>query len=192
MNICNYCGQDIETDKPLCDICEAWGITTKEIYPTFSQMLTEQHKHERKLGGGILFTDGKKVLLLKRNDGDYIDHWGIPGGKAKKQESPKEVAAREAKEECGFDEGKKFGQFVSHDTENENHCFHTFLHSIVKPFEAKLSKEHSEAKWADLNEVNSLKLHPKFKKAWPTFLEMIKERFPEKTSFVDWFTTRNS
>lgn len=172
----------------ICETCHEWGITREEIVPTISEVLS--NRNEKQLGGGILFTNGKQVLLLKRaGDCDFVDHWSIPGGKAKENESPAEVAHRESKEECGSDHGNQFAKF--HD-KNGKHHFHTFFHSVTKPFDAKLSKEHSESKWVDLDEVSSLKLHPKFKESWPTFLKMIKERFPEKASFFDWFTTRIS
>ena len=205
--ICQSCGKDTDiiahsqqiAETPLCHVCKEWRFTDKELYPTRSDMLSIEEYHQRRylentknwnrLAAGILFTDGKQILLLKR-DGDcaYVDHWAIPGGKAKENESPVEVARRESKEECGFNEGLEFSRHHSHNGKNH---FHTFLHSISKPFEPKLSFEHSDAKWVNLDDVDSMKLHPKFKEAWPKFLKMIRERFPEKKSFLEWFAARN-
>ena len=201
IDICCYCGKEYPRVNNtaegvlfdccknfLCSICFEWGITYEEIFPTISEVLSQGK--DSQLAGGILFTNGKQILLLKRDgDCDFVDHWGIPGGKSKENETPHETAHRESKEECGSNHGEKFAQH--HDKNGKNH-FHTFLHSIVKPFDIKLSKEHSESKWVDLDKVDSLKLHPKFKESWPTLLKMIKERFPDKISFVDWFTTKNS
>ena len=200
MNTCCNCGKDFEAVFECwnCETCHEWGITRQEMVPTIMDVFSEQYhrigkdgqKYWGKLGGGILFTNGKQVLLLKRDgDCDFVDHWSIPGGKAKENEKPIETAHREAKEECGKVEGNRFGQF--HDRDGQHH-FHTFLHSVSKPFDVTLSKEHSDSKWVDINDVDSLKLHPKFKESWPSFLRMIKQRFPAKTSFFDWFTTRIS
>ncbi len=41
-------------------------------------------KYKGKRGAGILFTDGKQILLLKRSEGsDNPGTWGLPGGGAK-------------------------------------------------------------------------------------------------------------
>ena len=49
-------------------------------------------------GAGIFFTDGKKVLLLKRSGkGDNEGTWGLPGGKIEGNESAIDAATREAK-----------------------------------------------------------------------------------------------
>ena len=38
-----------------------------------------------KKSAGILFTDGKKVLLLRKKSGDDEGIWGLPGGTFEKQ-----------------------------------------------------------------------------------------------------------
>ena len=187
-----YHGQGV-----ICETCGEWGVTYHELFPTISEVFSEQYhrlgkggtRYWGRLGAGIVFTDGKKVLLLKRaGDSDHVGFWGIPGGRAKEGESPLAVAQRESKEECGRVEGNRFGH--SHNRDGAHH-FHTYLYSVVKPFDTELSKEHDEAKWATLDEVEKMKLHPKLKEAWPGYLRSIKERFPEKTSFLDWCNKMN-
>lgn len=140
----------------------------------FTQFLEELHNPSR-MAAGILFTDGKKILLLRRSsDGDYGGYWGIPGGKAKKSEYPIDTARRESKEECGENHGERFDHF---DAKNGFHHFHTYLYSVTKPFVVKLSKEHTDSKWASLDDVSKLQLHPKFKEIWPKFQKSIKKHF---------------
>ena len=57
-----------------------------------------------KKAAGILFTDGTKILLLKRsNEGDHGNTWSLPGGKGKDGETEIGNAIRETKEETGLD-----------------------------------------------------------------------------------------
>jgi 8-oxo-dGTP pyrophosphatase MutT (NUDIX family) len=194
--ICQHCGDNAKDvahgEIPLCDICEQWGITSAELYPTLSDVFSEQFhrigkdgkKYWGRLGAGILFTNGKQVLLLKRSDdSDFADHWCIPGGKSKEKENPLDTALREAKEECGTAEGQRSEHFHSIDG---SHHFHTYLFTVAKPFPVTLSKEHKDSKWVDLDEVADMNLHPKFKESWQTYLRAIRKRFPEKVSFADW------
>lgn len=137
-----------------------------------------------RLGAGILFTDGQKVLLLKRDSSsDYPGHWCIPGGRAKEGESPIDVAHREAKEECGNVEGHRFAHF--HDKDGSHH-FHTYLMAVDSPFDVRLSKEHDASEWVILNKVLDMKLHPKFKESWESYLRAIDKKFPKKISFSEW------
>ena len=53
---------------------------------------------------GILL-ENKKILLLQRSNytQNYPNFWGCPGGRGEKNETPKQIAIREVKEECGLD-----------------------------------------------------------------------------------------
>lgn len=143
-------------------------------------------KYWGRMGAGIVFTDGKVVLLLKRdNSSDYAGHWCIPGGKAKANEVPLDTARRESTEECGKVEGQRFNQFYSKDG---SHHFHTYLYSIDKPFDVKLSKEHTDYKWVPIDDVMKMELHPKFEESYPSYLRAIKKRFSK--SFKEWLEFR--
>lgn len=199
MNYCCYCGESCGPDYcqgVLCESCLTWGITREEIFPTISEVFDEQFhrlgkdggKYWGRLGGGIVFTDGKKILLLQRAEGsDFAGYWGIPGGKAKKGEVPIDTARRESKEECGKNDGQRFAHF---DTKDGLHHFHTFLFSIQSPFEVTLSDEHTGHKWVPLDEVSDMQLHPKLKENWPAYQRAIRKHFPAKTSFQEWFTAK--
>jgi len=129
----------------------------------FSEWMT-QKAHEK--GAGILFTDGKKVLLLKRLS-SHRGTWVPPGGGPEENEIPIETARRESKEECGFNKGKALVKFKS------RNGFYTFVVRLNKTFKPKISSEHSEAKWVDIKDVEKYKLHPDFKKDWRELLNLI-------------------
>lgn len=55
----------------------------------------------KRIGAGALFTDDQgRVLLVQPT---YKDSWEVPGGMVEEAESPHEAAAREIKEELGFE-----------------------------------------------------------------------------------------
>jgi len=143
-----------------------------------------------KLSAGILFTDGKKILLLKRStEGDHYGKWTIPGGKLEKGESLKEAALRESEEECGHSSGTPFGQY---DYKDNKKLFRTYFYAINKLFKPIISPEHSEAKWVNLDDVDNLDLHPKFHDVWDHFKSKIRDKFTGHKSFMDWVIARNS
>ena len=50
--------------------------------------------------GVILFNEAGEILLVKPT---YKDHWSVPGGVIDKDESPRDAALREIKEETNLD-----------------------------------------------------------------------------------------
>lgn len=143
-----------------------------------------------KTAAGILFTDGKSILLLKRSEKEekHKNKWSIPGGKGHVDEEPLEVATRETKEETGLQEipGKKFASFVKN---NEIYNFTTFLYKVSEKFKVTLSKEHTEYKWIPIKNIKKFDLHPKFDESLPQFLKAIYEKtkiFTEWKTFTEW------
>jgi 8-oxo-dGTP diphosphatase len=134
-------------------------------------------------GAGIFFTDGKRVLLLKRSEkGDCAGTWGIPGGKVEEGESLIDAAIREAKEECGRINGQRFEDLHEKDG---LHDWTTFFFKVDKPFECELSDEHTDYDWVDLDGLNGYRLHPKFKENMDRHLRVVKN-FSKKGSFKEW------
>lgn len=132
-------------------------------------------------GAGIFFTDGKKVLLLKRSEkGDGHNTWGLPGGKVEEGETDIDAAMREAEEECGKVKGQRFADLK--ETDNK-HYWTTFFFKIEKPFSCKLSDEHTDYKWFKLDELDSVKLHPKLRENLDRHLKVIKNK---KFNFKEW------
>jgi len=129
-------------------------------------------------GAGIVYTDGKKVLLIKRSSKarDYPFTWASAGGNIEEGEGLKQAAERESREEIGTVKGRKIAEFI-------NVPFAMFIYKVDKPFVVKLNEEHTESKWVDLDSVGSYKLHPNFRKEWPNYLKAINKN---NKSFSEW------
>lgn len=131
----------------------------------------------------ILFTDGKSMLLLRRSGGgDYEGTWALPGGRAEKGESDIGNAIRETLEECGLTAIPGY-RFDAMTTTNGKQKFTAFLYKVTEPFDVHISREHTEAKWVNFDDLDDIDLHPKFKEVLPEYLSMIRRR---TTSFKEW------
>lgn len=136
-----------------------------------------------KKAAGIMFTDGKKCLLLKRSDqGDHGSTWALPGGKGKDGETEIGTAIRETKEETGLDSipGYRFDTFSS---QNGRQKFTAFLYRVQAPFDVKISHEHTEYEWVELDALLQKDLHPKFRESVPRYLQAIRKKL---VSFTEW------
>ncbi len=136
------------------------------------------------LGAGILYTDGKKILLLHRSK-DVKAHpltWAPTGGGSEGDEDFLQTAERESKEEIGVFKGRKIVGF-------ETDPFVMYIYKVNKLFDVKLNNEHLEAKWIDLDKVDNYELHPNFKKEWPKYLRAIKKN---NRSFREWLSRVSS
>lgn len=136
-----------------------------------------------KKAAGIFFTDGKKVLLLKRAKGTNKNTWSLPGGKLEKNETELQAAIRESIEECGTIKGKKFDKI-----KKEN--WTTFFYKIKNIFKCTLSDEHNKWKWFDLDKLHEIKLHPKLKKTLDEHLQIAKNS-KKNLNFKEWFCYHN-
>ena len=135
-------------------------------------------------GAGIFFTDGKKVLLLKRSGkGDNEGTWGLPGGKIEGNESAIDAATREAKEECGKVKGQRFNELEEKDG---LHNWTTFFFKVEKPFSCKLSNEHTSYKWAKIEDVGKMKLHPKLKENLARHISALNGSKLKGIGFKEW------
>lgn len=132
---------------------------------------------------GILFTDGKRLLLLKRASGGSQDTWAFPGGRLDDGESPLEAAIREAKEEIGQAPGKKFASFTHVDGKIE---YTTFMFAVDEPFEVELNHEHSKSKWVKLRKVKEYKLFPAISESMEKYIETIEKHFKRSLTFKEW------
>lgn len=133
-------------------------------------------------GAGILYTDGKKVLLLYRSAEarEYPLTWASTGGGIEGDEDLFQTAERESKEEIGVLKGKKITGFLSDP-------FVMYIYKVDKPFEIKLNDEHTKSEWVTLDKVADYKLHPNFKKEWPKYLRAIDKN---NHSFGGWLSSR--
>lgn len=147
-------------------------------------------QYKGKRGAGILFTDGKQVLLLKRAEGTgNAGTWGLPGGKVEKGETTIAGAIRETKEETGITEvpGNRLEIYESRDG---THRWTTYLYRVREPFEVTVSEEHTDYKWEDLDKIGDLNLHPKFKGQWERYRRGIARKLFRE--FREWFEFRSN
>lgn len=103
-------------------------------------------------GAGIIFFDGKKVLMLKKPGG----RWSFPGGKPIQGETPLQTAKRETKEEVGIIKGENIGELKF---EQDDRTFHSFIYRVKKPFEVSISDEHIDFTWINFKKLSKIKLH---------------------------------
>jgi len=140
-------------------------------------------KVESKNAAGIFFTDGKKVLMLKRCEEDkHAGTWAIPGGKSKKGESDISAAIRETREETGLDSipGYRFEEFSSKDGRKR---FMTYMYRVREPFDVTISDEHTAYEWMDLDALDKENLHPRFEENLPRFLKSVRRKV---RTFSEW------
>jgi 8-oxo-dGTP pyrophosphatase MutT (NUDIX family) len=196
-NVCCGCGKGFHATGVLCEVCSEWGVERKDVLPTVSEALDAKNEQFHRIGkgggkywgkkaAGILYTDGQHILLLKRDEkSDNPKTWGIPGGKAKKNESPIDTALRETKEECGIAHvGQQFANFL---TKDGSHSFMCYLYSVDEKFDCELSDEHTDYEWIKLDKVTTYDLHPKFKEVWGRYKSAIKNKFGDRIArFSEW------
>jgi len=105
----------------------------------------------------------EKFLLVKRSKERerFPDHWEFPSGFIEENETTEDAAIRELKEETGL-AGEIIRKGESFPIQIPKVDVYPIL---VKTFEenVELSREHSEYRWVEKNELEILKTVPKLK-----------------------------
>ena len=84
--------------------CPACGAPLPHRPPVTCPSCGTQHWANAKPCAGVLITDGTgRLLLLRRANEPWRGRWDIPGGFCDGDEHPITTAAREAREETGFE-----------------------------------------------------------------------------------------
>lgn len=132
---------------------------------------TKDEPKELDYGACIFYTDGERVLLLKRspNAEKDPDVWGLPAGHAHEGETPLQTAQRESREEIGSVKGKRIGMM------SQRNKWITFFYKVAKPFQAKLNEEHTEFSWVRFDELKEYHLHPLLKRQIQKFIGYAKK-----------------
>ncbi len=135
-------------------------------------------------------SEGKlEFLLLKRSNKEiYGGLWQMVTGKIKKGEKAFKSALREMKEETGLTPQKfwtapNINSFYDH---NED-CIillPVFAALVKKDSEVKISKEHTEFKWTDSKQANTLLAWPGQRKS-VEIIENYVTRKPDFLNFVE-------
>ncbi|MXV43472.1 NUDIX domain-containing protein [Saccharibacter sp. 17.LH.SD] len=92
---------------------------------------------------GNVYTADGRILLLKRRDGT----WGITGGDSQPDETPRETANREAREEIGFAPDGLLLWSVSLPRRDGDGAFTAFAIKCKETFTPKLNDEHTAYGW---------------------------------------------
>jgi 8-oxo-dGTP diphosphatase len=113
----------------------------------------------KRMGSGAIIRNSKGEMLVLKTT--YKNHWEIPGGVVEENESPKQTAEREIKEELGLFISIQSCLVVHYrsaqDGQDENFMFVFDGGSITDDVEFKLNrKEISEVKFVSFQDAPSL------------------------------------
>ncbi|MBR2556805.1 MAG: NUDIX domain-containing protein [Methanobrevibacter sp.] len=115
---------------------------------------------------GIIKNSDGEILVVKRHPKSRTDPemWELPGGKVEKGEFFADALIREIKEETDLD--SKVGDFAE---AVQNDYMHKRTVQIMMYLEdvkgeVKISDEHTDWMWADLDKIKKLKLSTSFRK----------------------------
>lgn len=114
----------------------------------------------------VIFNNDNKILVVRRSDNtDWCPGcWAIVGGKVEKKENPDVALVREIYEETGIKLSKfKFKKLIK----DNNVIEYLYIGKVEDDF-VQLNNEHSEYKWASVNEIKLLD------KKVPDLLEYVK------------------
>ena len=112
------------------------------------------------IGGvsGLVVRDGK-VLLVRRRNEPYRDHWSLPGGGVEDGETLRDAARREVKEETGLD--VEVGTVAGYREGFEpSHYVVVAFHSRVTGGELCAGDDALECEFVDPTEIRNRKVTP--------------------------------
>ncbi len=110
-------------------------------------------------------TQSVKVVVLQKNKillirNTYRKGWTLPGGGIKRNESPRQAAIREVKEEVKI----TITDLKNHGTiklDFEKNCFVTVFSGIVKSLDFQIDGlEIEEARWVNISDLSKMALLP--------------------------------
>ena len=115
---------------------------------------------------GIVKNDNDEILVLKRHPKSKTDPqmWELPGGKVEKGEHFIDALVREIKEETNLDvEVGDFCEAVQNDYMHKRTVQMIMYLEIIEG-DVKISEEHTEFMWTDLDKLKSLEISSSLKK----------------------------
>lgn len=117
----------------------------------------------------LIRNDSGKILLLKVNLEKLQNHslgayWDIPGGRIHKDSTVEDTLRREVEEETGITSIKSFSKLdmvlsnirIPLGDSTLGLILGVYVCDVEKPFEIKISEEHTEAQWFDPKEAADL------------------------------------
>lgn len=109
-----------------------------------------------RIGVKAVIVDNNRLLMIRRrkNDPHNADMWDLPGGRIEIAEDPRTGLVRETKEETNLDIKLILPLDVHHFTRQDGQVI-TLIFFLCEKLsdEIKLSFEHQEYKWMDLENM---------------------------------------
>lgn len=107
-----------------------------------------------------IIIEDNKVILIKRLNNPFKDHWAIPGGFVEYGEKVEDAAVREAKEETGLDIEltKLVGVYSDPDRDPRGHTVTVAFLSKIIGGTLKSDSDAKDAKFIDISELKNMKL----------------------------------
>lgn len=127
---------------------------------------------------GLLAHDPNRGILLQHRApwSHFGDTWGIPGGARERDETPFAAALRESFEEASVPESALTPQFT-YRRDLGFWQYTTVVARVTTPFEARINDNEShQLAWVAVDELERLRLHPGFARAWPTLRPLLDAR----------------
>jgi 8-oxo-dGTP diphosphatase len=115
---------------------------------------------------GIIKNEDNEILILKRHPKSKTDPemWELPGGKVEKGEHFTNALVREIKEETSLDaDVGDFCEAVQNDYMHKRTVQVIMYLENIKG-EVKISEEHTDWMWANLEKIKSLEISTSLKK----------------------------
>lgn len=101
--------------------------------------------------GAICFNDNKILMIHS-----IYGHWGFPKGHVEKNETFKQTAIREVKEECNIDIEIISDQYLTNSYSPKNNVIKDVHYFIAKALNTNIINQQAEvmeAKWIDIEDV---------------------------------------
>lgn len=107
----------------------------------------------------VIHTDDA-ILMIKRKNQPFADHWALPGGFIDPGETPLQAAIRELQEETGLQitSAEPVGEFktANRDPRMENTWSYAFKLYVKDRATVKAGDDASAAKWVPINKISTL------------------------------------
>ena len=107
-----------------------------------------------------IILENNKIILIKRLNNPFKDHWAIPGGFVEYGEKVEDAAVREAKEETGLDIEltKLVGVYSDPERDPRGHTVTVAFLSKIIGGTLKSDSDAKDAKFIDIDELKNMEL----------------------------------
>ena len=115
---------------------------------------------------GIIKNENNEILIVKRHPKSKTDPemWELPGGKVEKGEFFTDALVREIKEETNLNVNVgDFAEAIQNDYSHKR-TVQIMMYLNVTNGEVKISEEHTDWMWADIEKIRTLKLSTSLEK----------------------------